>query len=204
MTAGPPSELRRIRQQIRQQRRALPSVRKKRAAQLVLQRLLKGGWLRPGSRLAAFLPLPEELDISPVLQWARRHHCQLAFPKITNTRSGRMVFYAATHRVSAGPWGIQEPANFRHCAAWSFDAVLVPLVGFDARGTRIGMGKGFYDRHFAFRLRATRLHLPLLIGIGYDFQQVPQGLPRFAHDVPLDVVVTDRAIFNFRRPRVKP
>jgi 5-formyltetrahydrofolate cyclo-ligase len=66
-------------------------------------------------------------------------------------------------------------------------------VGFDARGVRLSMGGGFYDRAFAFRLWRKVWHAPRLIGLAYSFQQV-EGLVAAAHDVRLDAVVTEERI----------
>jgi 5-formyltetrahydrofolate cyclo-ligase len=76
--------------------------------------------------------------------------------------------------------------------------VFMPLVGFDAQGNRIGMGRGYYDRHFARRLQLTSYRRPLLVGLAYDEQQVP-ALPRAAHDVPLDGIVTQSSIRRIHR-----
>jgi 5-formyltetrahydrofolate cyclo-ligase len=75
------------------------------------------------------------------------------------------------------------------------DLVLVPLVGFDARGNRLGMGGGFYDRHFSFLRNRRAWRRPLLIGIAFDVQRVPQ-LRDSAHDVPLWGIVTERGIYG--------
>lgn len=72
----------------------------------------------------------------------------------------------------------------------------MPLVGFDATGNRLGMGGGFYDRSFAFK-RIQPQQRPLLIGLAHSFQQLPQ-LPVASWDTPVDMVVTERAVFDFR------
>ena len=59
-----------------------------------------------------------------------------------------------------GPWGMLEPVGGQPRTARDLDVVFLPLVGFDAAGHRIGMGKGFYDRHFAHRLPAAALAAP--------------------------------------------
>ena len=75
------------------------------------------------------------------------------------------------------------------------DLVLVPLVGFDARGTRLGMGAGFYDRHFAFLRHRRTWHRPRLLGLAFDVQRV-ERLADAAHDVPLWGIVTERGIYG--------
>jgi 5-formyltetrahydrofolate cyclo-ligase len=73
--------------------------------------------------------------------------------------------------------------------------VFMPLVGFDAAGNRIGMGKGFYDRCFAHRIRLRRWRRPLLVGIAYEVQRV-SSLQGERHDVPVDVIVTESAVLR--------
>ena len=75
------------------------------------------------------------------------------------------------------------------------DLVLVPLVGFDARGHRLGMGAGLYDRHFAFLRQRRAWRRPLLIGLAFEAQKVVR-LAEEAHDVQLDGVVTERGVYG--------
>jgi len=69
--------------------------------------------------------------------------------------------------------------------------VVAPLVGFDARGRRLGMGGGWYDRSFAFRQQ--RSAPPWLVGAGFAAQQVPL-LPAADWDVAVDAICTEQAI----------
>jgi 5-formyltetrahydrofolate cyclo-ligase len=62
------------------------------------------------------------------------------------------------------------------------------------------MGRGFYDRHFAFRALLRHCRRPLLVGLGYAVQQVP-SLPTAPHDVPVDAIVTECATLSFHRGR---
>ncbi|HSP32348.1 MAG TPA: 5-formyltetrahydrofolate cyclo-ligase, partial [Halomonas sp.] len=73
--------------------------------------------------------------------------------------------------------------------AWVLDTLIVPLVGFDAKANRIGMGGGFYDRSLAFMRRPGPS--PTLIGVAHACQQVAL-LPVESWDVPLQAVVSDQ------------
>ena len=75
--------------------------------------------------------------------------------------------------------------------------VLVPLVAFDRRGTRLGTGAGFYDRAFAFRLDQPRGSAPVLIGLAYSWQELP-AIERRPWDVPLDYIITEREVIRAR------
>ncbi len=74
------------------------------------------------------------------------------------------------------------------------DLVIVPLLGFDRKGNRLGMGGGFYDRSFAFRIKQKTN--PWLIGFAYDFQEVTD-IEVEPWDVGLDMIATESEIINF-------
>lgn len=90
-------------------------------------------------------------------------------------------------------FGIPEPdlQPSSLLAAEDLDHVLLPLIGFDARGNRLGTGGGYYDRSFAFRRGSPQA--PRLIGVGYACQEVDR-LPAADWDVPLDLIVTERGL----------
>ena len=92
---------------------------------------------------------------------------------------------------------IPEPvcAENELLAPTQLDLVLVPLTAFDRRGGRIGMGGGYYDRSFAFLRDATRPAQPLLVGIGYSFQEVAALSPQ-AHDLAMDFIATETELID--------
>ena len=102
---------------------------------------------------------------------------------------------------------ISERGGAVRCAKWlrvtayhSFgdapplDVVLVPVVGYDRRGNRLGMGAGFYDRALRRRLDARRAwRRPRLVGVAFACQELP-GIAASPWDVPLDLIVTEQGI----------
>ena len=91
-----------------------------------------------------------------------------------------------------GPFGAMVPAVDDY---FEPEILIVPLVAFDARGGRLGYGGGFYDRTLE-RLRARRA--TLAIGFAFDAQEAA-NLPLEATDQPLDMIVTESGIREFRR-----
>jgi len=79
----------------------------------------------------------------------------------------------------------------------ALDLVLVPLLGFDKNGNRLGMGGGFYDRTFTFK-KEHKNHPPILMGIAYDFQEIEELKPE-PWDIPLDYVITESRCLNLRK-----
>ncbi len=106
-----------------------------------------------------------------------------------------MQFVQMGSRQRSNRLGIAEPQGSRTLAARRLDLVFLPILGFDARGVRLGTGGGYYDRAFAFRRWRSAWHAPRLIGIAYSFQQVERITPA-AHDVLLDAVVTERGVLQ--------
>ena len=101
--------------------------------------------------------------------------------------------------MQANLFNIKEPSSHTKTIPPSqLDLVFVPLVAFDKRGSRIGMGGGFYDRTFAFKQQETRTVMPPhLVGLAHSFQQV-QRIKRNKWDVPLTAVVTESAVIQVR------
>ncbi len=188
-----------LRRSMRRQRAALaPAVRTHLAARIAVQ-LRRMHLLTPGKRVGVYLPFRGEVDIHPIIAWARRVGCELYVPRIVSRRSSHMQFvrFGERHPLKRGAFGIHEPAgNADELEPLQLDLVLVPLVAFDSHGTRMGMGAGFYDRAFARLAGARRWRKPKLIGIAYEFQRVQQ-LERRPWDVALDAAVTDRGLYRF-------
>ena len=115
---------------------------------------------------------------------------------------------AAGRRLRFAPWqlgaelrpnrfGIPEPRcdDADLLEPQALDLVLVPLLGFDRRGHRLGTGGGYYDRSFSFLQAATRPAQPVLVGIGYSFCELP-ALPDQPWDVKMDFVATERELID--------
>jgi 5-formyltetrahydrofolate cyclo-ligase len=193
--------LRELRQHLRAGRRAIADADRRiydSAIRASLRRL--GIWQR-GRRVAAFLGMPGEVDLRPCFGPAWQRGVRLYVPHIVSRRDGTMVLVPL---VSGAPlrgnlFGIAEPLHgsrgripVRH-----LDTILVPLVGFDRQGHRLGMGAGYYDRALRPRLdRMQPFRRPRLIGIAYSIQQVDRLEPA-SWDVALDLVVTERGILRF-------
>jgi 5-formyltetrahydrofolate cyclo-ligase len=182
-----------LRHQLRARRRAISGSRRKLAARWVARLVDQARWMQPGRRVGLYLAMPEELDTAPLLQLARRRRCVIALPRVVSKRHARMQFFEFDGCMKSGAYGILEPGAGRGLRVRELDVVFMPLVGFDASGNRIGMGKGFYDRCFAHRLRLHYWRRPLLVGIAYEVQMVA-SLQGAGHDVPVDVIVTESAL----------
>lgn len=183
-----------LRYQLRQQRRDLSRQQQQRAARGMVTQLLCHGLLRKAQRIALYLPADGEIDPIPLLHWLRRCHISVYVPVLRPLITPGLWFVKLTPETQLvrNKFNLLEPSLGKHahrverCPAWALDIVLMPLVGFDTQGARLGMGGGYYDRTFSRIRRGKR---PRLIGIAHDVQEVVR-LPTESWDVPLDMVVT--------------
>ena len=137
------------------------------------------------------------MPTGPLRLLAEKRNCPVYLPCIVDYRSNRMVFARdAGATPSINRLGIPEPDALQTIAARALSVVLLPVLGFDPHGTRLGTGGGYYDRMFAFRRHRRSWHRPLLVGIAFQCQQLPL-IERSSHDVPLDAVVTESGISIF-------
>lgn len=103
-------------------------------------------------------------------------------------------------RMGCNRFGIHEPDSSAYPLTLpsSIDLIIVPLLAFDRRANRLGMGGGFYDRSLAQRGHISSR--PLLVGVAYDFQLVERLVSSW-WDIPLDRVITPTKQFRFHRKR---
>ena len=130
------------------------------------------------SVVAGYHPLGSEISPLPAMEEARAVGAIAAFPCFPNP--GKPFRFLAGDPLEPGPFGIMQPTK-RHPIV-DPDLVLVPLIAVDGRGTRLGRGKGHYDRALT-RLKKNRARL---IGVGWSPQRLVDTIPRDEWDVPLD------------------
>lgn len=149
--------------------------------------------------IAAYMPHRGEMSCEPIIDWALGRGVTVLLPVVVG-RHMRFAPFRPGEALAPNRWGILEPEGRpgRRVSARRPNVVLMPLVAFDASGNRLGQGGGYYDRAFAFRNTAKSWRRPLLVGLAYDFQQVGQ-LDAKPTDVPVDAVITERQVHEFRR-----
>ncbi|TVS16008.1 MAG: 5-formyltetrahydrofolate cyclo-ligase [Gammaproteobacteria bacterium] len=181
-----------LRKPLRAARRQLSEQAQAQAAIGLLTQLRRRPELRRARRIAVYLPQDGEIDPGPIAEWLYLHRRRVFLPVIDPiARGSQRLRFAPWHPDTcfrSNRFGIPEPIVTRTVPGWTLDLVLLPLVAFDARGNRLGMGGGFYDR--SFDLRRSRGHRPRLIGLAHGFQEVAE-LSAARHDVPLHGIATE-------------
>ena len=201
----PQADRRALRRLLRQRRRQLPPAIRLQAEDALLRQLKRLPELLRARHVALYLPYDGEIDATRLCDWLQRRGAKVYLPVLRPFAANSLWFvrYDDQTPLVSNRFGIAEPdtrhgaSRVRRLPAWALDVVLMPLVGFDGHGARIGMGGGFYDRSFAFTRRPGPR--PLLIGLAHHCQKVP-ALPVQPWDVPLDAIVSDREVVRPARP----
>ena len=128
--------------------------------------------------VGGYAPLGSEISPLLAMEEARAVGAIVAFPAFSNP--GKPFRFLAGDPATGGPFGILQPKLT--APPVEPDVILVPLIAVDGRGTRLGRGKGHYDRVLApLRRVGTRL-----IGVGWTLQRISGEIPRDPWDVPMN------------------
>lgn len=130
-----------------------------------------------------------EADPLPILRWCASQGIATALPCL-DTRDALMVFrhWAPGEPLETSAFAFNQP--LRDAQSAMPDLLLIPLLGFDSEGNRLGQGAGHYDRYLEAHPTCLR------IGLGWSWQQV-DAIPAESWDVPLQAMVTERQFVNF-------
>ena len=183
------------RREIRARLKNLPAADRAAGAERICRRVREQDFWKRAATVLLFAPLPDEVDVWPLLEQSLLEGKTLALPRFDPLKKS----YAAaqvTHlpeELVPGAFGVREPAP--QCREIPLDTIavaLVPGVGFDLTSRRLGRGGGFYDRWLA-EFKGLKCGLALE-------EQIVTELPAEAHDIRMDVVVTGTFLAPPRQP----
>lgn len=169
----------------------MPARKRGRLAQQAARHALRWKPLRRARCVAIYAAVGSETSTAPLVAALRRRGVSIVVPRIDPRGQGHMVFVrwltrAPLHRARHG---VPTARRWQRCAARRIDVVVVPLLGYDDRGYRLGAGGGFYDRWLA-RHHAYR------IGLAYPTQRVVR-IPSEPWDVRLRAICTAAGVHPF-------
>jgi len=190
-----------LRKSLRSARRSITPVEREKKSQLLARNLARYLPFRRCKKLAVYLSLPEEVDTSPVIELAQLLRKAIYLPvidtKVWQNQSMMFALYLPGETpLRENRFGIREPAvKPGNCIRGiDIEFVCVPVVGFNDRCDRIGMGGGYYDKAFDSR----RFQQSKLVGLAFEGQQADFEPAR--HDVPMQAVITEDRVIE-RIPR---
>ena len=192
------SALRRaLRRTLRARRATLRPAERACAERLILAHVARLPLLRPNAAIGLYVSRGTEVSTGALRTLLKRRGCRVFLPRIISYDLHRCVFAADSRLpMRLNRFRIAEPTGSSRINARMMAVVLLPLVGFDNAGNRLGNGAGYYDRLLAFRhgIRGA----PLLIGLAFECQRL-SVIDHAPHDIPLDAVITENGLQIFYR-----
>ncbi len=144
--------------------------------------------------IALYAPIHNEIGTAMIMDSCFAANKVVLFPAV----SGRHMSFRRVHsldQLRKGAFGIPEPApDAPVYGVERIDLMVVPGVGFDLSGHRIGYGKGYYDGF----LQQREGEVPFLVGLCHDFQLTYGGVVPESHDIPMDVIVSETRIVRIQ------
>jgi len=186
-----------LRRMLQKQLLAIPAGQRLEKSKKACRKLISTPQFQNASVIMIYLSLRSEVDTSEAILSAWQLGKIVAAPKISWQQ--RHMIPVKISSLETGPdlvingAGIRNPVMGSPVAFEEIDLVVAPGLGFDRNGDRLGRGSSFYDRFFANRkLRAKRC------GFAFD-EQVIDSIPVSDYDEPVDFLITDKRILNFKR-----
>lgn len=173
-------ELRRF---VRAQKRQYTAAQLAAMSKEICGKVLASAWWQEASTLLLYYPLPDEVDVRPLIWEAYKEGKRVLLP-VCRGNDLELRLYEGEASLSIGAFGIMEPTGQRFAEERYSEIHLayIPGMGFDRAGHRLGRGKGYYDRLLP-RLKAARLQ-----GICFPFQLL-LSIPMEEHDVAVHEVI---------------
>lgn len=180
---------RELRRRMRALRKSLPASGVERRSAQIVARLAALAPVAAARKIALFWPIEgrNEVDLRALLRGLLADGRQVALP-VTDGDEIALRYIDDPDSIAPGPLGFDEPPA-DGVRADDVDVVIAPALAVDARGHRLGYGRGYYDRLLA------RLAPPAAVVVAYDFQLIGE-VPTTGGDVALGWVVTDRRAFR--------
>lgn len=186
-----------LRAELRARRKALAADARIAAATAVAENLESLAEFLVDTRVGGYWAIDGELPLHAVVTRLQSRGQRYFLPRITGPRQLAFAEWRAGIALEANRYGIPEPvcSEAELSPAGALELVLVPLLGFDRSGLRIGYGGGYYDASFAALRERSEAASPLLVGVAYAAQELERIEPA-NWDVRLDYVVTERELID--------
>ncbi len=189
-----------LRADIRHQRRVLSAQQNELASSRICKLVADSAWFQESQYIGCYLSNDGEINLKELIDkiWKLCKQCYLPVLEPGGVNRLHFVLYTPETKLSPNRYGILEPVSETKeiQSTPSLDLICLPLVAFDDKGNRMGMGKGYYDRTLEFLNVDPRPQKPKLIGMAHHFQRVGE-LNKQAWDVPLDAVATEKKLTIF-------
>ena len=183
-----------IRRSLLKRRRSLPEKELKRVSHEINARLANEIQNRDLKRILVYQSIDNEPSIKETIELAWQKDIEVYIPKVISKEKIIINKLTENSSYSKNKFGIKESNDSDTIELNEIDLAVLPLVGIDINGFRLGYGGGYYDRFFNQGSELSRK--PFIIGAGYAFQILEVSFAE-GHDLKCDSVVTEKGVLKF-------
>jgi 5-formyltetrahydrofolate cyclo-ligase len=174
-----------IRQEILAKRNSIPESERAKKSALILKELENHPLFQKAGTVLFYMTHGSEVDTLPLIEKTLENK-KICLPIVDTHETMSYGAISSVAELVKGKFGLREPAT--SCKE-AIDLIVIPGVAFSPSGTRLGTGKGYYDRFLE-----GKKHIPK-IGLAFK-EQILAELPEDPYDVPVDMIITDTNIYN--------
>ncbi len=181
-----------IREKLLKWRRNLPESEREEKDRRIRHRLENLDIFKSAQHILFYYSVNGEADTHKLIE-NHLENKQLYLPVITDSSKFQAIPLSSPLNLKRGFEKVPEPIGIEPSSTYdqSVEIIVVPGVAFDLKGDRLGMGKGYYDRYL------QRQKGKLKIGLAYA-EQILDSIPKDNYDEPVDIIITDRAVYDCR------
>lgn len=178
-----------IRLLMRQKRRTLSEDEVICAGNNICSQIFSFEIMDKATTVMTFISAFKEPDTQSILRTLSKQGKKIVVP-ISNTENFTIIpsYIDSASHLTNGAYGIKEPTSIIPARPEDIDIAIIPGIAFGKDGSRLGFGKGYYDKFL-------ECFSGIKIGICYDFQ-IFDTLPVSKHDINMDIIVTEKRIYS--------
>ncbi len=177
-----------LRKQFMERRKVLPPDAHRAKSRAIVKRLLQLPEIRGADIVHMYWPMVDrgEIDLRMLWKQLREMGKQVALPVMARAYPPRLrhVLLESVEALRPNRWGVWEPGDGIEISPERMDAIIAPALAIDRSGYRLGYGGGYYDAFLA------EIRAPIVGAVFSEF--LVNHLPHETHDIPVDIIVTDR------------
>ncbi len=132
-----------------------------------------------------YCSLPDEVDTSHIIRRLKAEGKRILLPAVVSDTEMELRHYETESDLQKGKYDIMEPVGKPFCNVEEIDVMIIPGMGFDRQGNRLGRGKGYYDRFLLSNCSSA-----FKVGVCFPFQLIDE-IPTDKYDVRMDTIVSE-------------
>ena len=144
--------------------------------------------------LGSYFSSNNEVDLEALTEMRLKRNLLTTFPRVEPNHSMSLIAPKDFQKLNKNKFEIFEPSDGDEINSIDHEIIIIPTVGVDQNGYRLGYGGGYYDRFLESVTQKNKR--PLLVGLIYDFQFIDESFNEL-HDIKLDIVFSEQQSKKF-------